>query len=298
MTIRPIAACVITLLGPAAAAAQNPTAPPRVEIFGAFARPLPAAGGTLDARYEPPLRSGGTRLSSESSQTLTVDASAGRGAHVGANIFVSRAFGVQTAFTRTSADVTGVNDSYDVALRYIALMPPGYTPVELSYARSNPWGDTAGTLTVQSVSLGGVVRWRGAGGAIGGTLAGGVSRDRYTGDIESLAYTQFVMGGHSTLFPVVHRVAVAPAEGESFWHPYAAADVHVRVAPRIAVFGGVRVPFGSRMSMPTTAVRLVDPDENPFAPALTDVRENLDGRPLDLPGTRWQVLFGAKIFVR
>lgn len=112
-----------------------------------------------------------------------------------------------------------------------------------------------------------------------------------------MAYTQFVLGGHSTLFPVTHRVIVAPVEARWSWRPYVAGDVHARLARRAAVYGGLRVTLGSAATVGVGPVRLVDPAEHPWASDLADVVATLGVEPFPFPVFRWRAVVGLKIFV-
>lgn len=270
---------------------------PRAEIVAAWSIGLPVSGGMLEATYAPPLRLGGAPIESRSSQALAVDVGVAQGLDLGANIFFGRVFGLQVAFAWSRANLSGSNPGYDVFLRYVAMPPPDYVPREFTYEQSSSWEATSGTLRQAALSVGGVARWGGASSRVGGALAAGLSATHTSGEIMSLAYTQFILGGHSTLFPVTHRVVMVPAQGQWAWRPYVGGDVHVRVAGHLAVFGGVRVVLGSSTIILTTPERLVDPGENPWAPELSDLRDGLTGQPLELPGTRWRVLVGAKVLV-
>jgi len=286
------------LPGEAAAQAAGAIDPPRAEIWGAWAVAMPISNGTLDVAYEPPMRLGGTPLDSRAHQVLNVEAGAGCGIDLGVNVFFNRVLGVQGAFTATSANVSGMNGDYDTFLRYISSQPPDYQPREYTFEQSTPWARTTGTLGYRSLAIGGVVRWRAAAGRIGGTLAGGVDIDWFTGEIESLGYTQFILGGHSTLFPVTHRVRVRPSTGERSFGPYVGGEVNVALTRWVAIMAGVHVRLTSGRAMTIQVVDLVDPDENPWVPDVPDVAAALAGQPLELPGTRWRTLVGVKLFVR
>jgi hypothetical protein len=285
----------------AGAAAAQPAAivrPPRAEIWGTWALARPIGAGTLDVDYEPPMRLGGTPLESRAQQVLHVEAGAGQGIDLGVNVFFNRVLGVQGALSATSAHVGGANGDSETFLRYVSRQPPDYEPREYTYERSAPWPPTAGTLGYRSLSVGGVVRWRTATGRVGGTIAGGVDIDSFTGELESVGYTQFILGGHSTLFPVTHRVRVRPSEGERSFGPYVSGDVHVAIATRVAIMAGIRVRLTSGRARTIQVVDLVDPDESTWTPAVSDVASVLDGQLLELPGARWRTLVGVKLFVR
>ena len=284
--------------GEAGAQAAGIVEPPRAEFWGAWALAMPIDSGTLAVDYEPPMRLGGTPLESRAHQLLSVEAGAGLGIDLGVNVFFNRVVGVQGAYTATSADLSGTNGTYDTYLRYISLPPPGYQPLESTYEQSAPWAPTAGTLGYRSLAVGGVVRWRTAADRIGGTIAAGVDIDWFTGELESVGYTQFILGGHSTLFPVTHRVRVRPSKDERSFGPYVGGDVHVAITERVAVMAGVRVRLTSGGTKTIQVVELVDPGENPWVPEVAEVAAALDGQSLDLPGMRWSTLVGVKLFLR
>ena len=286
------------LPGKAAAQTAGTAGPPRAEIWGAWAVAMPISNGSLESAYEPPLRLGGTPLESRARQVLNVEVGAGYGIDLGVNFFFNRLLGVQGAFTATSANVSGTNGNYDTFLRYISRPPPDYEARENTSASSTPWAPTTGTLGYRSIAIGGVVRWRTTTGRVGGTIAGGVDIDWFTGELESLGYTQFILGGHSTLFSVTHRVRVQPSKEERSVGPYVGSDVHVAISRRVAIMAGVRVRLTSGRAVPIQVADLVDPNENPWVPEVPDVAEALAGQPLELPGTRWRTVFGVKLFLR
>lgn len=296
----PVIVVLATIWLPRSVAAQaaGTTDQPRAEIWGAWAVAMPINRGTLDSDYEPPLRLGGTPLESRAHQVLNVEAGAGLGIDLGANVFFNRVLGVQGAFTVTSADVSGTNGNYDTFLRYISKPPPDYQPTENTVESSTLWGSTTGTLGYRSLAVGGVVRWRTAAGRVGGTLAGGLDIGWFTGQLESLGYTQFILGGHSTLFSVTHRVRVRPSKGERSFGPYVGGDVHVAITGSVAIMAGARVRLTSGRAVPIQVVDLVDPDENIWVPEVADVAAVLDGQLIELPGTRWRTLVGVKVFLR
>jgi len=282
----------------AAAQAAGPAGPPRAEIWGGLAVAMPLSNGALTLDHEPPMRLGGTPLESRAHQVLNVETGVGLGMDVGANVFVNRVIGVQGAFTAASADVSAMNGDYATSLRYISLPPPDYRPTENTIDSSTPWEPTGGTLGRRSLAIGGVVRWGTAAGRVGGTLAGGVDIEWVTGELDSAGYTQFILGGHSTLFAVTHRVRVRPAKGERTFGPYVGGDVHIALGRWAAIMAGGRVRLTSGRSVPVEVVELVDPSENPWVPELADVAAALDGQTLDLPGMRWHIGVGLKVFVR
>jgi hypothetical protein len=190
-------------------------------------------------------------------------------------------------------DASGANRDLQIGLRYRAIQPPDLQPREFTFAQSLSWGATTGRLRASTVAFEGLVRLAPTRRA-GGTLTAGVALERYAGDIESLAYTQFVLGGHATLSAITHRVRMAPVGAQTFARPSAGGDVQVRIAPHVAIVAGVRLVFGSSRIIRTQADGLVAPSESPSPPDLSNVRAAL-GRPaLDLSGVRWRTLLGVR----
>jgi hypothetical protein len=90
---------------------------------------------------------------------------------------------------------------------------------------------------------------------------------------------------------------MAPDQGGGSWSPYVSADVHARVAWRVALLAGIRGSFGT-VDVPLVADALADPSEDTLTPELSEVSGTLGVQPLELPGTRLHLFFGARIFVR
>lgn len=307
----PLALSVAIILLPGAGTAQaqlSPNPPSRVEVWGGWAFAFPTSDGLLESNYEPLLLNGGSAIASATTQTLNVGTDSGGGIHAGVNLFVTGLLGIQVAFTRSSADVSGSAGEYTDFIRYVSLPPPDYKPVENSYKSTSPAAPASGRLVYQSLALGGVLRWRAAEGRVGGTFAGGITFDRHSGEVENVIYTQFILGGHSVLFPVHHRVVMELTGDRSDVAPYVAADFHVTISPRVAILVGVRGTLAPEVTLTSRPVRLVDPDEAPWAAAIADVQTVMGDQPLYLYAPvidgraagsgRWHLVLGAKVFVR
>lgn len=293
-TAPPLLVLLFALTSPARA--QQPAVdPPRVELWGAVAADTDTLDGDVVSTYAPPLAAG-TSLSSRATQRLAVDPGFARGVEAGVNVFLTPRFGLQGLVGIAWADVSGRNEPYDVTLRYEARQPPDYVPRPYVYSQTTPWPDTAGTLRTTWWAAGAVARWWTPGGAAGGTVGGGLGFERYDGEIESLGYTSFRLGGHSVLFPFEHRVIVTPAGGGTVVRPYLRGDLHRRVGPRAALMAGVRMHFGSRRELPLRVERLLDPADAPIVPELEEVERQLGEPPLVLNGLRWHVAAGLKVW--
>ena len=307
----PLALAVSILLWPAAGTAQaqlSPNPPSRVEAWGGWAVAFPTSDGLLESEYEPLLRNGGAVIASATTQTLTVGTESGGGMHAGVNVFVTDLLGIQVAFTRSSADVSGSPGEYSDFIRYVSLPPPDYKPVENRYTSTSPAPPAGGRLVYQSLAVGGVLRWRLAEGRVGGTIAGGITFDRHSGEVENVIYTQFILGGHSVLFPVHHRVVMELTGDRGDVAPYVAADVHLTISSRVAILVGMRGTLASQITLTTRPARLVDPNEAAWTPEIADVQTVMGNQPLQLYAPivesrpagsgRWHLLLGAKVFVK
>jgi hypothetical protein len=93
-------------------------------------------------------------------------------------------------------------------------------------------------------------------------------------------------------------VRVQPSKSDRSFRPYVGGDVHVAITERVAITAGVRVRLTTGPAVPIHVVDLVNPDENPWVPEVSDVELALGGLPLELPGTRWRTLVGMKLFLR
>lgn len=268
--------------------------PPAVELWGGFSGPLATTGGTIESSYTPVLAAA-TALESSATQTLAVDTASGTGFEAGANLFFSRHAGLQLFLARTRAEVRGTSGPYAVHLRYVAYPPPGTGPLEVVSSRQNPWPDTTGVLRELAVGAGAVVRLGGGGAGVGGTLAGGVSFRRYSGEIDRLGFTQFRLGGHSVLFAFDYPVIVGP-RAEWSAAPYVSGQLDVGAGRRAAFTIGVRVDPRDARDVGIEVLRVANAPDGVVAPSAAEIQRQLAPPPLRLDGPRWQIALGLKIW--
>jgi hypothetical protein len=294
----PLAMPVLLALTATTAAAQPASGDGvRLEIWGGYAATPPASGGSIASDYSP-LMVSSSDYSSHAKQTLAVDTGWGRGFDAGANVFVSPWFGIQGAFLYSRSTISGTgNSDYTVDLRYVSRQPPDYTPHEYSTSSTVAWPDTEGTMSCRSLSLGGVIRVGGASRRFGGSIAGGVSVSHLSADVRSVAYTTFRLGGHSTLFQTQHRVAISTADSDALVRPYIGGDLSIRMNGRVAAFGGIRAELGSPSNVEARPDALVDPDEDAFAPEMSEVQRVLTLGLMRAPTARWHIVAGIRFLV-
>jgi hypothetical protein len=275
---------------------QGPTS--RVEVWAGGAWSPGTTGGVVRSDFAPPLANG--TGAGTANLRLTVESSDAFGFAAGARVFLTPHVGFEIGGGRTWSKLSGINEPYSLGLDYVSRQPPDYQPRDVSYTRSVPWPDTRGDRRVTALVAGPALRWTQPRGRVSGTVSGGLSLQRFDGAVRSLVYTEFRLGGHSTLFSSQHRVEVEPEPGQWFAGPYLATDVRVRLTDRAGLAGGVRVHLGDNpLSSRVRVVSLVDPNEDLFVPELSTVQRALEpGAAMDLAAARWQVFAGVTVFVK
>lgn len=278
--------------GPAPPPAPPPA--PRLEFTVGWTTVPPVSGGGLDVAFSPVLRQGGTRAASESTQRLVVDSGLAHGVEFSVAGFPRRRLGVFASVEATRAVLRGANPDYRTLLRFVSAQPPDYVPTERLVGDLLPWQDTSGHLRARALTFGVAAR-AAPGRRVAGAVRAGLALERWSGDVRSAAYTQFVLGGHATLFSVAHRIALSPVEEQTLVRPHLGLDAHVTIAPSLALVGGLRITAGAERRIRVEAATVVDPGENPFPPELEDVRPVMGQPELTLPGVRWRALLGLRL---
>lgn len=255
------------------------------------------SGGTAQSIYSPPLVNGtGT---GSASQTLNVDASTAWGVDAVLRVYATRALGLEAGVGRTWSVLTGSGNSYRTALEYVSLQPPDYRPQVFRVSDESAWPDTRGDWRATTLVLGPVWRHEDSAHRTAVHLSGGLSLQRFGGTVRSLAYTEYHLGGHSTLFGSQHRVEVEPTP-EWFVGPYVTADVGTRLNGRVGVVAGARLHAGhGLLDGRVRASRLVNPDEDMFVPGMDTVRTALEsGATITQSAVRWQAFVGLSILLK
>jgi hypothetical protein len=157
----------------------------------------PAFETTYASTYAPPFEY--VTHSSSATQTMPLDASAGPGVLLGVERALGRHVGLQLSAHYGAVDLSGAPGRYDLSMRYTSRPPPSYEPVEVSLKRSEAQPAADGRLKTLAVALD-LVAWTnlGAHGRLG--VSAGPVWLRTKGQAESLVYTAYFMGGHSTSF--------------------------------------------------------------------------------------------------
>lgn len=179
----------------AAAKAGGPSPSWRVIVGPSIT--LPAFDTPYASRYSPPFQY--VPHTSTATQTLPLDAGTGPGVLVGVERALGGHVGLQVSAHYGEASLSGTAGHYDLSIRYTSRPPPSYDPVEVSLQRSEAQPEAEGRLKTLALALD-VVAWTkvGSRGRLG--VAAGPAWLRTKGRAESLVYTSYFMGGHSTAF--------------------------------------------------------------------------------------------------
>jgi hypothetical protein len=200
MTRRCVARWLVALVSaasPVAAEGPSPEPPARWRVIVGPSLALPSFATTYVSNYTPPFQY--VEHTSAATQTLPLDAGTGPGVLLGLERRLGRHVGLQLSAHYGEADLSGAPDHYELSMRYTSRPPPSYEPVEVSVQRSEAQPDAEGRLKTLAVALD-LVAWAdlGAHGRLG--LAAGPAWLRTKGRAQSLVYTAYFMGGHSTSF--------------------------------------------------------------------------------------------------
>jgi hypothetical protein len=165
---------------------------------------IPSFSVTYSSTYSPPFQY--AEHTSTATQTLPLDAGKGPGVWVGVERALSRHVGLQLSGHYGEADLSGVAGRYEYTMRYTSRPPPFYDPVEVTVQRSEAQPPAEGRLKTLAVSLD-FVAWAdlGSRGRLGVTA--GPAWLHANASAQSLVYTEYHMGGHSTAFPQDYRVS-------------------------------------------------------------------------------------------
>jgi hypothetical protein len=203
VTARTLAAVgSVVLLTAASGSAEEPatTSGGRPSSWRVIAGPslaLPSFATTYVSRYSPPFEY--VEHTSAATQTLPLDAGTGPGVLLGVERRLGRHIGLHLSAHYGEANLSGAPGQYDLSMTYTSRPPPSYEPVEVSLQRSETQPGAEGRLKTLAVALD-LVAWAdlGSRGRLG--VVAGPAWLHTKGRAESLVYSAYHMGGHSTSF--------------------------------------------------------------------------------------------------
>ena len=187
--------------------AAEPTAQPSSSSWRIFVGPsllVPSFATTYTSTYSPPFLY--VEHTSTATQTLPLDAGKGPGLWLGVERDLGAHVGLQLSGHYGAVDLSGVAGQYDLTMRYTSRQPPQYQPIEVTVQRSEAQPAAEGRLKTLAVALD-LVAWAdlGSRGRLG--LSVGPAWLHAKGRAQSLVYTEYHMGGHSTTFPQDYLVS-------------------------------------------------------------------------------------------
>jgi hypothetical protein len=275
-----------------------------VEAWGGLTLVAANLDASLTTSYVPLIQSYSTPLAgSTAGQTVEVLAGNTLGFGAGLNVFFSPHVGVQFLFDTDSRDLSGSNGNYTVLLNYAARQPPDY--VERAYSVSSTFEPcdasattgcvrpTTGALRQRTLGFNLVGRWQ-AGRHATAELSGGLSYHDVRGDAESLRYSSFRMGGHSTIFSEEYQLAysVGPAHGLGF---DAGASLDIGLGRAMALTVDARYVGGSSIAAPVVVTEVTNQDSLVFLEDVSTIQQNLHPPDVDISPARFRVLVGVKV---
>jgi hypothetical protein len=209
MPARCLARFLVALLVPASTlAAEDPPRGDEPRPWRLLVGPsLTAAtfATTYSSRYAPPFES--VPHTSTATQTLPLDSGRGPGAWLGVQRTLASHVGLLLSTHYGTADLSGVPGRYDLRMRYTSRPPPSHEPVETTVMRSEAQPAAEGEMKTLAVALD-VLAWADLGSRARLGFGAGPVWLRVKGRAQSLVYTEFFMGGHSTAFSEDYRGAL------------------------------------------------------------------------------------------
>ncbi len=238
---------------------------------------LPAFDTTYVSSYSPPFPY--VPHTSEATQTLPLDAGKGPGVWLGVERTLGPHVGLQLSAHYGEADLSGVPGQYDLTMRYTSRPPPLYEPVEVTVKRSEAQPAAEGRLKTLAVALD-LVAWAdlGSHGRLGVTA--GPAWLHAKGRAQSLVYTAYHMGGHSTAFDQDYLV--------SFEFPASALGLdlggfaEVDLGRHVGLRADFRYCWAPERDAEVSVREIVNPEEIVWSVELADIQSGLAPPPVPL----------------
>jgi hypothetical protein len=280
MTRRFVVRGLVSLLAAASpVAAQGPPAagglPPSWRAIVGPSLVLPSFATTYASTYSPPFQY--VEHTSAAAQTLPLDAGTGPGVLVGIERTLGRHVGWQLSAHYGEADLTGAPGQYELAMRYTSRPPPSYQPVEVTVQRSEAQPGAEGRRKTLAMSLD-LVAWAdlGSRGRLG--VSAGPAWLHTKGSAQSLVYTVYHMGGHSTSFYQDYLVSFEfPADALGL---DAGGFVELDLGRHVGLRLDLRYVWGPERDADVTLREIVNADEIIWTAELADIQSGLAPSPV------------------
>jgi hypothetical protein len=257
------------------AAAKSGGSSPSWRVIVGPSITLPAFDTTYVTRYSPPFQY--VPYTSTATQTMPLDAGTGPGVLVGIERTLGRHVGLQLSAHYGAASLSGAPGRYDLSMRYTSRPPPSYDPVEVSLKRSEAQPEAEGRLKTLAVAFD-FVAWTEVGARARLGVSAGPAWLRTKGRAESLVYTSYFMGGHSTAFSQDYLV--------SFELPASTLGLDVGVFAEVDLgrHAGLRLDVryvrGPERDAEVTLREIVNADEVIRSADLADIERGLTPAPV------------------
>jgi hypothetical protein len=287
----PIARSLVALLAvsflaaaPLAAEDPPPASSPSWRVIAGPSLVLPAFDTTYTSTYSPPFLY--TEHTSTATQTMALEAGKGPGLLVGIERRLGPHVGLQLSAHYGEADLSGEDGQYDLTMTYTSRPPPSYQPVEVTVRRSEAQRGAEGRLKTLAVALDLVACTDlGPHGRLG--VAAGPAWLHAKGRAESLVYTEYHMGGHSTSFYQDYLVSFElPADTLGLdVGGFAEVDLGRHVGLRL----DARYVWGPEQDAEVTLREIVNADEIVWTIDLVDIQTGLAPAPVRLDPSFFRV---------
>lgn len=279
------------VLGAACVGMTSPARAQHVEIAGGAGWSTAPRETTWSSRYEPPFPF--VTHEGEATQDLIVAPDAAPVAWASLAWFPGRHVGIEARADYRRFELRGTNGPYMVRMRYESRQPPDYIVREHLYERTDPWPDTSGHLGQFTATGALVLR---AGDPDGATLraiaGGGVTSIR--GRLAPIGYTEFVLGGHSVLFPGERRLS-ARVEPSTTTGLVGGVEIALPAGRHAALVAGWRLFVPKRLDAPVRIDGFAESDEGFPEITLTEVQEALSPAPLSIRPVTSDLVAGIQI---
>jgi len=236
--------------------AEDP--PGKFEVALSLGWASPRLDTLYSTRYSTPFNTESVNMSS-ASQTLAINGRSGLAIGGSVSYFPGRSFGIQVHTDYVSSSLYGQNEPYKISFKYIGIDWPYPTPVERTVESSIPWPDTEGEIHHLTLSLNSIVRFE-AGRKAAFYLSAGLSYFLMWGEIASLGYSKFWMGGHAVLYSE-HARLQASLESAHKIGGNAAIGIKANIFESMFLFLEGRYFYCPKMDLKITPIQILNQEE-------------------------------------
>jgi hypothetical protein len=257
-------------------AAESPApAPSPWRVIVGPSLTVSAFGTTYASTYSPPFQY--VPHTSTATQSMPLDAGKGPGVLLGVERALGPHVGLQLSAHYGEADLTGAAGQYELNMTYTSRPPPSYQPVEVTVRRSEAPPGAEGRMKTLALALD-LVAGMDLGPHARLGVAAGPAWLHTKGRAESLVYTEYHMGGHSTSFYEDYLVAFDfPADTLGL---DLGGFAEVDLGPRVSLRLDARYFWGPEQDAEVTLREIVNAEEVVWSAELADIQAGLAPAPV------------------